>query len=69
MTKREEREGLGRRGFLGVFAGAATAATASTAIGTGAVTEARAQESDDEKRKARYQETEHVQDYYRTNRY
>jgi hypothetical protein len=67
MTK-EERKGLGRRGFLGMFAGA-TAVTASVAVGTGAVTEAHAQETDDDKRKARYQETDHVQAYYRTNRY
>jgi hypothetical protein len=69
MTIKEERKGLGRRGFLGMFAGAATAATATAAVGTGAVSEAHAQEADDEKRKARYQDSEHVQAYYRTNRY
>jgi nitrous oxide reductase len=67
-NKDDERAGLGRRGFLGAFAGVASVAAAAV-VGPQAVTEAAAQEPDDEKRKARYQETDHVQDYYRTNRY
>lgn len=68
MTKKEEPQGLRRRGFLGAFAGVASAATV-VAVGPQVVSEAHAQESDDEKRKARYEETDHVKDFYRTNRY
>ena len=60
---------LDRRGFLkalGVGAGAATAAAAAVTIGPDA---ALAGESEAEKRKARYKETDHVKAYYRTNRY
>lgn len=68
MTKKDDQQGVGRRGFLGAFAGVGAAA-AVAAVGSGAVDEAAAQETDDDKRKARYQETDHVQAYYRTNRY
>jgi hypothetical protein len=56
---------LGRRDFLGALgAGVAVAAAAPLA------TEAKADsESNDEKRKARYKETDHVKAYYRVNRY
>lgn len=68
MTIQDDQKGLGRRGFLGAFAGVGAAA-AAVAVGTGDVQEAAAQETDDEKRKARYQETDHVKAFYRTNRY
>jgi nitrous oxide reductase len=56
---------INRRAFFGV---AATGA-AATAIGTvGSATPVFAQ-SGDERTKARYQKTEHVETYYRTNRY
>ena len=56
---------LGRRQFLWTLGGSATVAAA------GPLVEAvRADtESADEKRKARYQETEHVKAFYRVNRY
>ena len=57
---------VGRREFLRVLgAGAAVGAAAPLAAG-----EAKADtESNDEKRKARYKETDHVKAYYRVNRY
>jgi hypothetical protein len=56
---------VGRRDFLRAMgAGAAVAAAAPLA------SEARADtESNDEKRKARYKETDHVKTFYRVNRY
>jgi hypothetical protein len=58
---------LGRREFLRTLGAGATVAAA--AAGPLAV-EARADtESNDEKRKARYKETDHVKTYYRVNRY
>lgn len=58
---------VGRRDFLrGLGAGAGIAATASGAL----VREAAADESNDEKRKARYRaNSPDVQAYYRVNRY
>ena len=65
-TTQRRANALGRRDFLrtlGVGAGAAVAG--GTVAG-----EARADtESNDEKRKARYKETEHVKTFYRVNRY
>jgi len=64
--KGKGRTEVGRRDFLrgmGLGAGAAAAASAplvSTAI---------AAESDADKRKARYQETDHVKAFYQVNRY
>lgn len=55
---------LNRRAFFGV---AATGA-AATALGTGGARPVLAQTEDDRTR-ARYQTTEHVETYYRTNRY
>ena len=57
---------VGRRDFLRVLgAGAGAAAVAPTLA-----SEARADsENDQEKRKARYQETDHVKTYYQVNRY
>jgi hypothetical protein len=57
----------GRRNFLrtlGLGATAAAATAAPLAKSTHADTE-----SNEEKRKARYRETEHVKAYYRVNRY
>jgi hypothetical protein len=66
MTK-EQRPKVGRREFLRTFgAGATVAAAAAGPLAS----EARADsESNDEKRKARYLETEHVKTFYRVNRY
>ena len=56
---------LGRRDFLRALgAGAAVTAAAPLAI------EAKADnETNDEKRKSRYKETDHVKAYYRVNQY
>jgi len=54
---------VGRREFLRVLGAGATAATPLA-------TQAKADtETNDEKRKTRYKETEHVKAYYRVNRY
>ena len=56
---------LGRRHFLGgLVVGATLAAAAPLADEAMADTE-----TNDEKRKSRYRETEHVKSYYRVNRY
>ena len=69
-TKSPERKTVGRRDFLrGLGAGAAggAAAVAASATLTG---EALADsENNDEKRKARYKESDHVKRYYSVNRY
>lgn len=59
-----KRTPISRRAFFGV---AATGA-AATALGAGSATPVFAQ-SGDERTKARYQRTEHVETFYRTNRY
>jgi hypothetical protein len=66
--KDEQKTTVGRRDFLrkvGIGAVGAGAAVAAPLAGP-----ARADsETYDEKRKARYQETDHVKTYYRVNRY
>jgi hypothetical protein len=67
MTKEREQgraSKLGRRDFLRALGAGATAAAAPFAGGARADTE-----TNDEKRKARYKETEYVKTYYRVNRY
>ncbi|MBN8965207.1 MAG: twin-arginine translocation signal domain-containing protein [Rhizobiales bacterium] len=68
MTAERKKTAVGRRDFLrglGVGAVGASAAAASPLVG-----EAHADsETNDEKRKARYKETDHVKTYYRVNRY
>ena len=65
--KKERKATLGRREFLRTLGAGATVAAASAAPLAG---EARADtESNDEKRKARYRETEEVKTFYRVNRY
>jgi hypothetical protein len=64
--KQEQKRKVGRRDFLramGAGAGLAVAAAAPLATGADAA------ESDQEKRKARYKETDHVKKYYQVNRY
>jgi nitrous oxide reductase len=65
--KEERKAMLGRREFLRTLGAGATVAAA----GAGPLaSEAQADtENNDEKRKARYRETEHVKTYYRVNRY
>lgn len=64
----EKKSAVGRREFLrglGVGAVAAGATVAAPLVG-----EARADsENNDEKRKPRYKESDHVKAYYRVNRY
>jgi hypothetical protein len=65
--KREAKTTVGRREFLrtlGAGAGVAVAAAAPLATDVKADTE-----NNQEKRKARYRETEHVKTFYRVNRY
>jgi hypothetical protein len=62
---KEKKTKVGRREFLRAMgAGAGLAAVAPLATGAKADTE-----SNDEKRKARYKETDHVKTFYRVNRY
>ena len=63
--KQNDKRTVGRRDFLralGVGAGAAATAPLATAAKADS-------ETNDEKRKARYKETDHVKTYYRVNRY
>jgi hypothetical protein len=63
--KEKSKPAMGRRDFLRTLGIGATAAAASPLAD-----EARADtESNDEKRKSRYKETEHVKNFYRVNRY
>ena len=58
---------VGRREFLRVLgAGAGVAAAAAPAGDHGSQADT---ETNDEKRKARYKETDHVKTFYRVNRY
>lgn len=62
---RNKAAGIGRRGFFGAVAGVGAAA----ALTVGGAKPVLAQETGDERTKSRYQETDHVQAFYRTNRY
>jgi hypothetical protein len=65
---RDEKTTGGRRDFLRKVGIGAVGAGATLA--TPLITPAQADsESDQEKRKARYKETDHVKTYYRVNRY
>ena len=57
---------LGRRDFLRALGGGAGLAAASASLAPSARADS---ESNEEKRKPRYRETEHVKTYYRVNRY
>ena len=61
----ERKTALGRRQFLRTL-GAGAAATAAAPLASEAVADS---ESNDEKRKARYRESDEVKTYYRVNRY
>jgi hypothetical protein len=65
MSK-QNKPTMGRRDVLRVLAaGAGAAATGAAPLATRAV----AAESEQDKRKPRYRETDHVKAYYRVNRY
>jgi hypothetical protein len=61
---KNDREKLGRRDFLRAVG--AGVAIASAPLGLEAKADS---ETQDERRKSRYRETEHVKNYYRVNRY
>ena len=64
--KQQDKSKLGRRDFLRAMgAGAGLAVTAAAPIAGEAV----AAESDADKKKARYKETDHVKTYYKVNRF
>lgn len=63
----QKKTKLGRREFLrAVGAGAGLAAATAAPLATGVKADT---ENNDEKRKARYKETDHVKTFYRVNRY
>ena len=65
--KAEGKTRVGRRDFLRALgAGAGVAVATAGPLTSGAQADS---ESNDEKRKARYRETEHVKTFYRVNRY
>jgi hypothetical protein len=65
--KQDSKTSLGRREVLRVLGvGAGLAATSAAPFATTAKADT---ETNDEKRKSRYRETEHVKTYYRVNRY
>jgi hypothetical protein len=63
--KVERKATLGRRQFLRAL-GLGAAATAAVPLATEAIADS---ETNDEKRKSRYRETEDVKAFYRVNRY
>ena len=64
---KKDKATVGRRDFLrAVGAGAGLAATAAVPLASDARADS---EANDEKRKARYKETDHVKTFYRVNRY
>ena len=68
MSTSDEKktQGVDRRAFVRAGGGAAVVAAASLATGA---EPAAAAESDAERKKARYAESEHVKTFYRVNRY
>ena len=62
----DSRAGVSRRAFFGTAAGAAAA---GAAVAMGGARPAVAQQTGDDRTRARYQRTEHVETFYRTNRY
>lgn len=66
MSKVEKEAAVDRRGFLKALGAGSAGAAAGMAIGSAT---AAAGESPEEKKKKRYQESEHVKKFYQTNRY
>jgi hypothetical protein len=66
MKNEHKKATVGRRDVLRAFAAGASVAVA---VGGAATPAAADSESDAEKRKARYRETDHVKTFYRVNRY
>ncbi|MCC1481658.1 hypothetical protein [Roseibaca sp. Y0-43] len=65
MSK-DKHNPISRRAFFGV---AATGAASAAALTAGSARPSFAQQTGDERTRARYQETPHVEAFYRTNRY
>lgn len=65
MTKKDN-PAVGRREFLRVLGVGAGAAVTSVPLAATAKADS---EANDEKRKARYKETDHVKAFYRVNKY
>ena len=61
-----DKPAVGRREFLRALGVGAGAAVTTVPLATPAKADS---ESNDEKRKARYKETDHVKAFYRVNRY
>jgi len=67
MKEQTDKPKLGRRAFLRtISAGAGLAAATAAPLATPALADT---ETDSEKRKARYSETDHVKTFYKVNRY
>ena len=67
QNKTQNKTRVARRDFLRALgAGAGVAATAVAPLASVAKADS---ETNDEKRKARYKETDHVKTFYRVNRY
>jgi len=64
--KAGDKAKVGRRDFLRVLGAGAGAAAAAGSLPTNARADS---ETNDEKRKSRYRETEHVKTFYRVNGY
>jgi hypothetical protein len=64
--KRDDKPGLGRREFLRALGAGAGVAAVVPPLASEALADS---ENDQDKRKARYRETDHVKAYYRVNRY
>jgi anaerobic selenocysteine-containing dehydrogenase len=65
VTAKSKAE-VGRRDFLRALGAGAGVTAAGGSLATGARADS---ETQDEKRKSRYRETEHVKTFYRVNRY
>jgi hypothetical protein len=65
VTTKSKAE-VGRRDFLRALGAGAGVTAAGGSLATGARAD---NETQDEKRKSRYRETEHVKTFYRVNRY
>jgi len=63
--KQKQKTTVGRRGFLRVLGAGAAAASAAPLVAIPAI----AVESDADKKKARYRESDEVKTFYRVNRY
>lgn len=66
QDKTQSKIRMARRDFLRVLGAGAGVATTAAPLATIAMADS---ENNDEKRKARYKETDHVKTFYRVNRY